>query len=97
MFGNKMWTKGFVSLFCLIFAMAVLIPSMALSSSDRLVDDKEYKDKDFHKGIITDYTDMVKGDEVDWVWVKPGENLSQYQIKLGTIENKSDMFSKSLN
>ncbi len=78
-------------------SMAVLIPSMALSSSDRLVDDKEYKDKDFHKGIITDYSDMVKGDDVDWVWVKPGEKLSQYKIKVGTLENKSDMRSKSLS
>ncbi|MGC1401389.1 MAG: hypothetical protein WA974_00495 [Thermodesulfobacteriota bacterium] len=97
MFGNKMWTKVFVSFFCLILVLAVLIPSMALSSSDRLVDEKEYKDKDFHKGIITDYTDMVKGDDVDWVWVKPGENLSQYKIKVGTLENKSDTRSKSLS
>lgn len=96
-FSKEIWTKGFFSFFCLIFAMAVLMPSMALSSSDRLVDDKEYKDKDFHKGIIADYSDMVKGDDVDWVWVKPGEKLSQYKIKVGTLENKSDMRSKSLS
>ena len=94
-FGNRMGCKVFVSCLFLIFGMAVLIPSVALCRSERLIDDNEYKDKDFHKGIITDYTDMVKGDDVDWVWVKPGENLSQYKIKVGTIENKSDMHSKS--
>jgi hypothetical protein len=94
-FGNKMWCKVFVSCFCLIFSMALLIPSTALSRSEKLIDDNEYKDKDFHKGIITDYTDMVKGDDVDWVWVKPGETLSQYKVKLGNIENKSDMLSRS--
>jgi hypothetical protein len=92
-----MWSKMLVSSLCLIFSLAVLIPTPALSSSDRLVDDREYNDKDFHKGIITDYTDMVKGDDVDWVWVKPGEKLSQYKIKVGTLENKSDMRSKSLS
>ena len=95
-YGNKIFRKVFVSCFCVIFGMAMLIPSLALSGSDRLVDDREYKDKDFHKGIISDYTDMVKGDDVDWVWVKPGENLSQYKVKLGNIENKSDVFTKSL-
>ena len=69
---------------------------MALSSEDRLVDDREYKDKDFHKGIITDYTDMVREDDVDWVWVKPGETLGQYGGKVGEYRNKSEMFSRSL-
>ena len=96
-FGNQMWCKGFVLCVGLIFSLAVIIPSVALSGSDRLIDDKEYQDKDFHKGIIADYTDMVKGDDVDWIWVKSGENLSQYKIKVGTIENKSDMRSKSLS
>ena len=82
---------------CLVFSLAVLFPALLLSASDRLVDDKEYKDKDFHKGIITDYSDMVKGDDVNWVWVKPGEKLSQYKLKVGTLENKSDMHSKSLS
>lgn len=94
---KKMWGKVFISCFCLILGTALLIPSAALCSEKRLIDDNEYKDKDFHKGIITDYTDMVKGDDLDWVWVKPGENLSQYKIKVGTIENKSDMHSIPLS
>jgi hypothetical protein len=94
-FGNKKWRKVFVSGLCLFFGVALLIPSGAFCRSEKLIDDNEYKDKDFHKGIITDYTDMVKGDDVDWVWVKPGETLSQYRVKLGNLENKSDMLSKS--
>jgi hypothetical protein len=95
--GNKIWSKVFVSCFCLIFCLAVLIPSAALCREKRLVDDNEYKDSKFQKGIITDYSDMVEGNGVEWVWVKPGEALSQYKIKVGTIENKSDMRSKSLS
>jgi hypothetical protein len=76
--------------------MAVFIPAAALCGSDKLIDDNEYKDKNFHSGIIKDYTDMVKGDRVDWVWVNPSEKLGQYKVKVGTISNKSDSHSKSL-
>jgi len=79
----------------LVLVIAMLLPSLVLSkSADRLVDDDEYKDKDFHRGIITDYGDMVKGDEVNWIWVKPGEKLSDYKVKVGSIENKSDVRSR---
>lgn len=95
--GNRMECKVLVSCICLIFCLAVLIPSAALCKEKRLINDNEYKDSKFQKGIITDYSDMVEGNGVEWVWVKPGETLSQYKIKVGTIENKSDMRSKSLS
>jgi hypothetical protein len=76
--------------------MAVLFPAAALCGSDKLIDSNEYKDKDFHKGIIKDYTDMVKGDRVDWVWVGSSEKLGQYKIKVAGITNKSESHSKSL-
>jgi len=73
-----------------------LFPASALPrSADRLVDDNEYKDKDFHRGIIADYSDMVKGDNIDWLWIKSGERLSEYKIKVKSIENKSDMHSRA--
>jgi hypothetical protein len=96
-FGNRMGGKLIVLCICLIFCLAVLIPSAALCREKRLIDDNEYKDSKFQKGIITDYSDMVEGNGVEWVWVKPGETLSQYKIKVGTIDNKSDMRSKSLS
>jgi hypothetical protein len=73
----------------------MLFPVPAFPRADRLVDDNEYKDKDFHKGIITDYNDMVKGDDIDWVWVKDGVKLGNYKVKVESIENKSDSRNKS--
>jgi hypothetical protein len=93
--GNKGLMMVFRSMF-IVFTMALLCPMAALSSSDRLVDSNDYKDKDFHKGCITDYSDMVKGDDIDWVWTSPGKQLAQYRLKVGNVENKSDMRSKSL-
>ena len=75
LFNYKKWYKSLFRLLFLVLVIAVLLPSSALPrSADRLVDDDEYKDKDFHRGIITDYSDMAKGNDVNWVWVKPGKN-----------------------
>ncbi len=72
------------------------IPMAALAGDERLVDSKDYKDKDFHKGIITDYSDMVKGDEVEWLWVEKGVDLADYKISVEGIANKSDERSRSM-
>jgi len=80
---------------CLVLTMALLLPATALCKTDRLIDSKEYKDKDFHKGIITDYKDMLEGDRVDWVWVSPSVKLSQFKVKIGSMKNKSDMHGSS--
>ena len=74
----------------LIFALAVLFPATGLCRTNRFVDSREYKGKDFHKGIITDYEDMVKGDRIDWVWVNPGTTLSDYKVTVGSIKNMSE-------
>ncbi len=96
MFGSKAWHTAVVQVIYIVFVMTVLFPAAAFCGSDRLIDSNEYKDKDFHKGIIKEYTDMVKGDNVDWVWVNPSEKLAPYKIKVGTITNMSDSHSKSL-
>jgi hypothetical protein len=67
-----------------------------LCSQDRFVDSNEYKDKDLHRGNINDYTDMVKGDDIDWVSANAAQDLAQYKIMLGKVENKSDKHSKAL-
>jgi hypothetical protein len=73
-----------------------LFPSGARCAPSRLVESNEYKDKDFHKGIITDYSNMVDGDDVQWVWIDPAVKLSQYKLKVGKVENKSDLRSRSM-
>jgi DNA-binding protein Fis len=88
--------SAFVVRICLAFVVAILLPAAALCGSDRLVDNNEYKDKDFHAGIIKDYGDMVKGDGVNWVWVASSGKLGDYKVKVGSITNKSDSHSRSL-
>ncbi len=93
---DKEWFKKLARCISLLFVLAILFPASALPrSADRLVNDDEYKDKDFHRGIITDYSDMVKGDNINWVWFKSNESLAGYTVKVKSIENKSDMHSRS--
>jgi hypothetical protein len=95
-FGVHKRNGAFVSCICFFFAVAILLPMAALCGSDRLTDSDEYKAQDFHKGIIADYSDMVKGDGIDWVWAAPAEKLTNYKIRVGSITNKSDSHSKAL-
>ena len=75
---------------CFIIVVAMVFPLTAVCSPSRLVDSSDYKDKDFIKGCISDYSDMLKGDDIDWVWISPGTILSQYQLAIGKFENNSD-------
>lgn len=85
MLGNLLFIAG----------LALLLPVAALAA-EKLVDSSEYKEKDFKKGIITEYDKLVSGDDVNWVWVEPGKKLSQYKLKLGQVQNKSDKRSASM-
>jgi hypothetical protein len=82
--------------FLILASLLLLIPAVAFSSPNKLVDDSEYSDKDFRKCIIKDYSDMVDGDDIKWVWIDPSVSLAGYKIKEGKLENKSDMHSKSM-
>ena len=91
--------KNFEALFrgiVIIVAALLLNPVGAFSSAKKLVDSNDYSDKDFRKCIITDYSDMVDGDDVQWVWTDPSEKLSAYKIVEGKVDNKSDIHSKSM-
>ncbi len=80
-----------------VFLSVVLLASATLASaSDKLIDSSDYSDKDFNKCIISDYSNMVDGDDIQWVWTDPAIKLSQYNLKVGKVENKSKIHSKSL-
>lgn len=80
----------------ILFTSLALIPTVAFASPKKLVNDSEYSDKDFRKCIIKDYSDMVDGDDIKWVWTNPSVKLSGYRLKEGKVENKSDLRSKSM-
>lgn len=80
---------------CAACLMFLVLPLDALSGSELLVDSKEYKDKDFIKGCISDYSDLVEGNDVNWVWIAPGVKLADYGVTIGKFENKSDELRSS--
>ena len=51
-------------------------------------------------GFIPDYTGMIEGDNVDWIWTKPGVNLSQYKTvavpEFGNLSNQTDVTAQDL-
>ena len=65
-------------------------------SSNRFVDTDDYKSGDYDKGIIEDYSNLVEGDGVEWVYVAPGVHLADYKIKVDQFKNKSDITSNSM-
>jgi len=89
--------SGKASWGCFVFLVVLLcIPAAVFGSPKKLVDDSEYSDKDFRKCNIKDYSDMVDGDDIGWVWTDPAIKLDRYKIKEGKVENKSDMRSRSM-
>jgi TolB-like protein len=70
---------------------ALLVVAGAVFAADLLTKDRDFKDPD--EGVwdfIPDYTDMAEGDDVDWVWTKPGVNLTQYKtVEVPQFENIS--------
>lgn len=81
--------------FVTVLAAALLLVA-APARAERLMDSSDYKDKDFRKCTISDYSDMVDGDDIQWVWTDPSVKLAGYRLKLGKVENKSKLRSKSL-
>jgi hypothetical protein len=80
----------------MVVAAAMLASATVVAAADKLVDSSDYSDKDFKKCSITDYTDMVEGDDIQWVWTDPAIKLSKYDLKVGKVENKSEVRKKSL-
>lgn len=77
-------------------AMALLIPLTAFCSADKFIDSDDYKDKNFKQCIISDYTDLIEGDDIEWEWVAPDTKLAEYKLNLRKVENKSEKEKKSV-
>jgi hypothetical protein len=75
--------------------VAIIFPLSALCASEKLIDSDDYKDKDFHKGCITDYKELVKGDRIDWVWLSSGATLADYSLSIAKFEDKTDEIKSS--
>lgn len=79
-----------------VFSFIPVDSAFAGRGPERLVDQDEYKEGEFVKGIIEDYTDMVEGDGIEWIWVEPGVKLRDYKIKIGEFKNMSEVTNKDM-
>jgi hypothetical protein len=83
-------------LVCLLFVFSVVASPALAAKKNRLTDSDEYKEDDFDKGIIEDYSDMVEGDGVEWVYLAPGFKFGDYSIRVSDWKNKSEVGAKSM-
>ncbi len=67
----------------------VLLWAVSAFCADVLTKDSDFMDPEAGVwGFIPDYTDMVEGDNVNWIWTKPGVNLTQYKtVQVPEFEN----------
>jgi TolB-like protein len=93
---------GTASLLALAFVSVFLLWSHpAYCTNDFLMNDSGFMDKQVGEwGFIPDYTGMIKGDTVDWVWTKPGVSLTQYKtVEVPAFQNlwkESDVTAQDL-
>jgi len=63
------------------------------SAPERFLDSDEAKDKAYRQGCaITDYHDLVAGEDIDWAWTAPSTHVgAPGSIELKPIRNVSDV------
>ncbi len=81
-----------------VFVMIVLVATPALAKRDRFVDSDEYKKHERALNCtITDYSDVMEGDGVDWAWVSPSARVGvPGPIEIKPIKNVSDVTDPEL-
>jgi hypothetical protein len=43
--------------------------------------------EEYGRGIIADYSDMTEGEDIEWLWVKPGVKLGDYRYQVDSTDN----------
>lgn len=84
-------TVGLVLGVCLSLTMV----ATSAECKDKLTESGEYKGKNFRKGCIQDYNEMMEGDDIKWVWVAPDIKLADYKVQVASFEDFSDEIRKS--
>lgn len=63
--------------------------------SNRLVESAEYNGGSFQRGIIRNYDAMTSGGEVQWAYVAPGVQLSNYEVRVSGVRNLTSVRSNA--
>lgn len=89
-----MLRKVMLTLCCAV--LLSVVGATPAEARDRFVDTDDYKEGDYDKGIIEDYSDLVEGDGVEWAYIAPGVKLNDYTIRIGEVKNVSDITNRSM-
>lgn len=91
--------KSYVKCAARLFAILLLVLSFstvaAFAASERFVDSDDYKNKEFKAGILGDYKDLEKGENLEWTWVEKGITLADYKVVVDTIADGTNDLGKS--
>ena len=65
----------------------------ACAEPERFLDSDEAKEKSFRQGCaITDYSDMVSGEDIEWVWGRPSAGVgAPGALEIKQVRNNSDV------
>lgn len=77
--------------------LVLLIVCSSTASAENLIESDDYKEADFKKCNIHDYSDMINGDDIEWYWKNTSISLGNFKYSVGKVENKSELRSKSLS
>lgn len=80
--------------FVALLTTLVIFTSLA-NADDKFVDSDDYKKSGFQKCFIGDYSLLTEGDDVDWIWIEKGANLSKHKIVLSSVTSTIKEVNKS--
>ncbi len=83
------------AVFMVSLIMVALFGVQVARCADKFIESDEYKDKEFKKGCISDYSGLVEGDDIKWVWIAPGVKLADYKINVASFSDPSGEIRKS--
>lgn len=88
---EKHYVKSAVRVFVILLVLSFSTLA-AFAASDRFVDSDDYKSKEFKAGILGDYKELEKGDNLEWAWVEKGVTLADYKVVVDTVvDGTSDL------
>jgi len=92
---EKRYVKSAVRLFAILLLVLAFTNLAAFAASDRFVDSDDYKSKEFKAGILGDYKELEKGDNLEWAWVEKGVTLADYKVVVDTVVDGTNDLGKT--
>lgn len=78
---------------CMVFVITLSVS--AAFCADKFIESGDYKSKNFRKGCIDDYSNLIEGDDLKWQWVAEGVKLADYKVSVKSFKDTSDELKKT--